>query len=135
MGVAFIAQSRGIHSYANEAGENPRKSFPAVLLTRSFYLAVSSADGLGCGKGHRLACFPRQKHTHLAEPSLTSSPAPPSPFQGFESAHYFPVQKEMAPQTSTLAWKIPWMEEAGGLQFMVLQRVRHDWETSLSLFL
>ena len=120
MGVAFIAQNRGSHSYANEAGENPRKSFPAVLLTRNFYLAVISADGQGCGKGHRLACFPRQGHRLLAEPSLTHSPAPPSPFQGFESAHCFPVQKEMAPHSSTLAWKIPWMEEAGGLQFMGL---------------
>ena len=115
MGVAFIAQNRGSHSYANEAGENPRKSFPAVLLIRSFYLAVSSADRQGCGKGNRLACFPWQGHRLLAEPPLTHSPAPPSPFQGFESAHCFPVQKEMAPHSSTLAWKIPWMEEARGL--------------------
>ena len=130
-----MAQSRVSHSYANEAGENPRKSFPAALLTRSFFLAVGSADGQGCGKGHRLACFPRQGHRLLAAPLLTCSPAPPSPFQGFESAHCFPVEKEMAPPSSTLAWKIPWMEEPGGLQFMGLQRVRHDWETSLSLFL
>ena len=70
MGVAFIAQSRVSHSYANEAVEIPRKSFPAALLTRSFFLAVSSADGQGCGKGHRLACFPWQGHRLLAEPSL-----------------------------------------------------------------
>ena len=29
--------------------------------------------------------------------------------------------------SSTLAWKIPWMEEPDGLQFMGLQRVGHDW--------
>ena len=40
----------------------------------------------------------------------------------------------MAPHSSTLAWKIPWMEEPDGLQSMELQRVRHDWVTSLSLF-
>ena len=34
----------------------------------------------------------------------------------------------------TLAWKIPWAEEPGGLQSMGLRRVRHDWVTSLSLF-
>ena len=34
----------------------------------------------------------------------------------------------------TLAWKIPWMEEAGRLQSVGLQRVGHDWATSLSLF-
>ena len=32
------------------------------------------------------------------------------------------------------AWKIPWTEEAGGLQSMGSLRVGHDWETSLSLF-
>ena len=34
--------------------------------------------------------------------------------------------EEMAPHSSTLAWKIPWMEEPGGLQSMGLQRVGHD---------
>ena len=40
----------------------------------------------------------------------------------------------MATHSSTLAWKIPWMEEPGGLQSMRSRRVRHDWVTSLSLF-
>ena len=38
----------------------------------------------------------------------------------------------MAPHSSTLAWKIPWMEEPGRLQSMGLQRVGHNWATSLS---
>ena len=37
-----------------------------------------------------------------------------------------PLEKEMATHSSTLAWKIPWMEEPGGLQFLGSQRVRHD---------
>ena len=37
-----------------------------------------------------------------------------------------PLEKAMAPHSSTLAWKIPWMEEPGGLQFMGSQRVRHN---------
>ena len=37
-----------------------------------------------------------------------------------------PLEKEMATHSSTLAWKIPWMEEPGRLQFMESQRVRHD---------
>ena len=41
---------------------------------------------------------------------------------------------EKAPHSSTLAWKIPWMEEPGRLQSMGLWRVGHDWTTSLSLF-
>ena len=36
------------------------------------------------------------------------------------------LEKEMATHSSTLAWKIPWMEEPGRLQFMRLQRVGHD---------
>ena len=40
----------------------------------------------------------------------------------------------MAPHSSTLAWKIPWMEEPGRLQSMGSRRVGHDWATSLSLF-
>ena len=40
----------------------------------------------------------------------------------------------MATQSNTLAWKIPWMEEPGGLRSMGLLRVGHDWATSLSLF-
>ena len=34
-----------------------------------------------------------------------------------------PLEKEMALQSSTLAWKIPWMEEPGGLQSMGSPRV------------
>ena len=43
-------------------------------------------------------------------------------------------EKAMAPHSSTLDWKIPWMEEPGGLQSMGSLRVGHDWTTSLSLF-
>ena len=37
-----------------------------------------------------------------------------------------PLEKEMAPHSSILAWKIPWTEEPGRLQSMGSQRVRHD---------
>ena len=40
----------------------------------------------------------------------------------------------MATHSSTLAWKIPWMEEPGRLQSMGPLRVGHDWATSLWLF-
>ena len=51
------------------------------------------------------------------------------------SLYYVAVsEKAMAPHSSTLAWKIPWMEEPGSLQSMGLLRVGHDWATSLSLF-
>ena len=38
----------------------------------------------------------------------------------------------MAPHSSTLAWKIPWTKEPGGLQSMRSLRVGHNWVTSLS---
>ena len=42
-----------------------------------------------------------------------------------------PLEKEIATHSSILAWKIPWMEEPGRLQSLGLQRVVHDWATSL----
>ena len=37
-----------------------------------------------------------------------------------------PLEKEMAIHSSVLAWRIPWMEEPGGLQSMELLTVRRD---------
>ena len=37
------------------------------------------------------------------------------------------LEKEMATHSSTLAWRIPGMEEPGGLPSMGSHRVRHDW--------
>ena len=51
-----------------------------------------------------------------------------------------PLEKEIANQSSILAWRIPWTEKSGGLQSTGSQRVRHNWPsntvdtfTSLSL--
>ena len=44
-----------------------------------------------------------------------------------------PLEKGMATHSSTLAWKIPWTEKPGRLQFMGSQRVGHDWATSLHI--
>ena len=40
------------------------------------------------------------------------------------------LEKAMAPHSSTLAWKIPWMEEPGGLLSLGSLRVGYDWATS-----
>ena len=40
--------------------------------------------------------------------------------------HFHALEKEMAIHSSVLAWRIPRMEESGGLLFMGLHRVRHD---------
>ena len=52
-----------------------------------------------------------------------------------ESSFFLKTNKaHLAPYSSTLSWKIPWMEEPSRLQSMGSRRVRHDWATSLSLF-
>ena len=38
-----------------------------------------------------------------------------------------PLEKGMATHSNILAWRISWTEEPGGLQFVGLQRVGHDW--------
>ena len=56
-------------------------------------------------------------------------------FLGFFLLHAIIIsEKAVAPHSSTLAWKIPWVAEPGGLQSMGSLRVGHDWVTSLSLF-
>ena len=45
-----------------------------------------------------------------------------------------PLEKEMATDSSTLVWKIPWTEEPGKLQSTGSQRIGHNWATSLLLF-
>ena len=46
--------------------------------------------------------------------------------QGQSPGREDPVEEEMAPHSSILAWKVPWTEEPGRLQSMGLQRVGHD---------
>ena len=43
-----------------------------------------------------------------------------------------PLEKELVTHSSILTWRIPWMEKPGRLQSMGLQRVGHDWATSLA---
>ena len=40
-----------------------------------------------------------------------------------------PLEKGMATHSSSLAWRIPWTEEPGGLQSTASQEARHDWVT------
>ena len=49
-----------------------------------------------------------------------------APFHPFLELPFLIPEKAMAPHSSTLAWKIPWTEEPGGLQFMGSLRVGHD---------
>ena len=41
-----------------------------------------------------------------------------------------PLEEKMASHSSIVAWRIPWTEEPGGLEYMRSQSVRHDWATN-----
>ena len=82
-----------------------------------------------------------QTHVHWVsdaiQPSNPLSSLSPPTFnlsQHLKLEEFKTLEKAMAPHSSTLAWKIPWMEEPGRLQSMGSQRVGHDWVTSLSRF-
>ena len=51
-------------------------------------------------------------------------------YLGFGQIHDDLLKKEMSTHSSTLALRIPWTEESGGLQSMGSQRVGHDWATN-----
>ena len=46
-----------------------------------------------------------------------------------------PLEKGIATHSSVLAWEIPWTEETGSLKSMGSQRVRHDWEANISIYI
>ena len=81
-----------------------------------------------------------KKHQHInACPEFKLPPWAPSfddPNRQTKKALIYQgkAEKAMAPHSSTLAWKIPWMEEPGRLRSTGSLRVGHDWATSLSLF-
>ena len=62
--------------------------------------------------------------------NLPAMQATPPPSLGWED----PLEKEMATQSSILAWRIPWTEEPGRLQSMGLQRAGHDRVTNTFIF-
>ena len=70
-----------------------------------------------CGDGSSWASLVAQTVKHLPAMQETWDR-----FLGQED----PLEKEMATHSSTLAWKIPWMEEPGRLQSIGSQRVGHN---------
>ena len=70
-------------------------------------------------------------HTHTPRPWFFLFPSMHT-YIYLWGKHIRQVEKAIAPHSGTLAWKILWTEEPGGLQPMGSLRVRHDWATSLS---
>ena len=85
----------------------------------------------------QISTWIRHRYTRVPHPEPSSLLPPRTiPLELFKNKSQLarPLEKAMAPHSSTLAWKIPWMEKSGGMQSMGSLRVGHDWATSLSLF-
>ena len=116
------SQGRGLVPLTNQ-GRNANKAYPQGQS----------------GKGACRACFPSEVFTRAAGsivgglspcfvcPSLWFCWSPSSQISfSFSSYLTLLLEKAMAPHSSTLAWKIPWTEEPGGLQSMGSLGVGHD---------
>ena len=78
----------------------------AYLKSNVFSLALKVGGFSGGPSGKEPACHCRRSKRH-----------------GFSLGCEDPLEEEMATHSSILAWKIPWTEEAGGLQSMRLQKI------------
>ena len=129
----------------------PGSSIHGILQARKLeWIAIYFSRGSSRPRGQTLGLHCRQilyRLSHLESPTSHSTPISESTdtYLGVEfctlnnchiSLFVFcgSLEKEMASHSSTLAWKIPGMEEPGGLQSMGSRRVGHDWASSLSLF-
>ena len=73
---------------------------------------------------------PKSALLFLGCSSLVLHPLP-SAISNYLNLPFGTLEKEIATHSSILAWKVPWTEDPGRLQFMGSQRVRHNWTTSL----
>ena len=72
---------------------------------------------------HRMSSY---KYCAIVAPAkVVFNPPWPRNYQ-YTRVYSLTMEKAMAPHSSTLAWKIPWMEEPGGLQSMGSLRVGHN---------
>ena len=94
-----------------------------LLQVKGPYETVSGYEGESDAKN---------KHSYFKRGPGTSI-KPWRYFFHWTKSSLWQLEHLLAPHSSTLAWKIPRMEEPGGLQSMGSLRVRHDWATSLSL--
>ena len=105
------------------------RRFPSASVQSPIYL-YSSHLPLTDFYYHRFNVFELEVHKNHSTCSLMSDIFCLSLFLSNRKVS----EKAMAPHSSTLAWRVPWMEEPGRLQSMGLLRVGHDWATSLSPF-
>jgi len=111
---------------------------PLSLLYRSFFHKHSSEWSSQTTQFRitwvRMRAIHKSLYSCLAKSFPDGSDSKDSAFNsgglGLIPAWEDPLEKRMAIYSSILAWKIPWIEEAGGLQSVGSQRVGHNWVTN-----
>ena len=109
--------------------ENSRKISTSVLLTTPKSLTVWITTNCGkffeMGIPDHFTCLLRNLYA-AQETTVRTGHGKRDWFQIGKRVRQGCMEKAMAPHSSTLAWKIPWMEELGRLQSMGSLRVGHD---------
>ena len=108
----------------------PNFSLKSLLFLKGGILHTKIILILLLIKGAYIFLFPQQNDIYLAQTVKHLPTMRETWVQSLGQEDF--LEKEMATHSSILAWKIPWTEEPGGLQSLGLQRVGHDWATSLS---
>ena len=102
-------------------------SFPMIKECIHFTQLVNHRKWKENGLG--ILLWASQVALVVKNPSVNAGDSGPVP--GLED----PLEEEMATQSTTLAWEIPWTKEAGGLQSMGSQRAGHEWAHEHSILL
>ena len=119
---------------ANKPGQcqyfllNVSRKSPIFCFTRSQQLPGHPRDQLGGGEDRYGLSFTKTAAGEWTKfTKLWVKLFPPKNLILLYRVLVLSTEKAMAPHSSTLAWKIPWMEEPGGLPSMASHRVGHDW--------
>ena len=97
----------------------PPGKFLIVLIINKILIIVVFSPG---SEGKESTCIKKRKKKKKEKRVYVQCGRPGVKHLGLEGT----LEKKMATHYSILAWKIPWMEEPGGLQSMGSQRVGHD---------
>ena len=90
--------------------------------------------GLLLGLGQTLTLIAAQEPEGLPRRLSVKNPPANAGEVGSSLGWDYPLEEEMATQSSILAWEIPWMEEPGGPQFMRLQRDMTEQQITASRY-
>ena len=108
-------------SYFSTFSPTLSHSFPA------FFTVLSQLSGEGSGTPLQYSCLANPMDRGAWEAAVHRVVKSQTQLTDFTfTFHFHALEKEMATHSSVLAWRIPGMEEPGGLPSMGSHRVRHD---------